>query len=330
MFSRIHFASQNHRQALAAALGVPDDAALTGYGALLGLLDSEVLVVPRRASCAGVEDDEVVDQLEEALLVAELKGVRVELVLDCPLGSFHSSQYFSRRLDRRRNAGLRCRYRRKRTGQCEKNGSMNSFFWLSRFWRMPSPTDTEERFNSIMPSGDAVDIEDNVGALVVLAENGDFLGNGEVVVERVLPVDQPDGLVLGSRLGQNLDPVAKGLIDLAVGVVEETRSANGGAFLEVVQSLSDPIRCDSLPQKPTGEELFLDVAIALALLPVAQVGVVERLLSERTRTTRFCVTRSFWPTELTPRPSRPQVSGESCPREAIECGRSAASRPYLP
>ena len=34
----------------------------------------------------------------------------------------------------------------------EKNGSMNSFFWLSRFWRMPSDTDTVERFSSSTPS----------------------------------------------------------------------------------------------------------------------------------------------------------------------------------
>ncbi len=32
-----------------------------------------------------------------------------------------------------------------------KNGRMNSFFWLSRFWRMPSVTDTVERFSSSTP-----------------------------------------------------------------------------------------------------------------------------------------------------------------------------------
>ena len=34
----------------------------------------------------------------------------------------------------------------------EKKGSMNSFFWLSRFWRMPSATETVERFSSSTPS----------------------------------------------------------------------------------------------------------------------------------------------------------------------------------
>ena len=32
-----------------------------------------------------------------------------------------------------------------------KKGRMNSFFWLSRFWRMPSLTDTMERFSSSTP-----------------------------------------------------------------------------------------------------------------------------------------------------------------------------------
>jgi hypothetical protein len=34
----------------------------------------------------------------------------------------------------------------------EKKGWMNSFFWLSRFWRMPSATETVERFSSSTPS----------------------------------------------------------------------------------------------------------------------------------------------------------------------------------
>ena len=34
----------------------------------------------------------------------------------------------------------------------EKKGSMKTFFWLSRFCRMPSATETVERFNSSTPS----------------------------------------------------------------------------------------------------------------------------------------------------------------------------------
>ena len=34
----------------------------------------------------------------------------------------------------------------------EKKGSMKIFFWLSRFWRMPSVTETVERFSSSTPS----------------------------------------------------------------------------------------------------------------------------------------------------------------------------------
>ena len=94
----------DHRQALAAALGVPDDAALAPPHALLRGADAEVLVVAADLLDAGVEDDEVVDQLEEALLVAELAQLRaVERVVAgsrCASASFQLQVVLLRRLDR--------------------------------------------------------------------------------------------------------------------------------------------------------------------------------------------------------------------------------------
>ncbi len=61
---------QHHQDALAAALGVPDDAALALGDAFLRGLHSEELVRPRHFLLAGVEDDEVADQVEQPRLVA--------------------------------------------------------------------------------------------------------------------------------------------------------------------------------------------------------------------------------------------------------------------
>ena len=61
----------HHGQALARALGVPDDAALAGADVPLGRLDAEVLVVAGELLDARVEDDEVVDEFEEPALLEE-------------------------------------------------------------------------------------------------------------------------------------------------------------------------------------------------------------------------------------------------------------------
>ncbi len=63
---------QNHEDALAAALGVPDDAALAPGDTFLRGLHAEKLVRPRHLLLAGVEDHEVADQVEQPGLVAEL------------------------------------------------------------------------------------------------------------------------------------------------------------------------------------------------------------------------------------------------------------------
>ena len=63
---------------------------------------------------------------------------------------------------------------------------------------MPSATETLERFSSSDAERDAVDVEHDVRPLgVARPRDGDLLGDGEMVLLRVLPVDQPDRL--GSR-----------------------------------------------------------------------------------------------------------------------------------
>ena len=78
----------DHGQALAAALGVPDDAALAPLHELLRGLHAEILVVAAELLDAGVEDDEVVDQFQKPRLVAELDQRPVERVLDRRSSSF--------------------------------------------------------------------------------------------------------------------------------------------------------------------------------------------------------------------------------------------------
>ena len=76
------FGEPDHRQAFAAALRVPDDAALAPPHVILRGLDAEVLIVPAEFLGARIEDDEVVNDFEEALLRAELAQTPIERILD--------------------------------------------------------------------------------------------------------------------------------------------------------------------------------------------------------------------------------------------------------
>ena len=70
---------QHHHDALAAALRVPDDAALMALHVGLRRLDPDILVNPRQLLDAAVEQHEVVQQLEQPILGAHLEQVFVEL-----------------------------------------------------------------------------------------------------------------------------------------------------------------------------------------------------------------------------------------------------------
>ena len=70
---------QHHDDALAAALGMPDDAALAAVDMRLRRLDAEILVHARQLFHAAIEQHKVVHQLDQPLLVAHLEQVFIQL-----------------------------------------------------------------------------------------------------------------------------------------------------------------------------------------------------------------------------------------------------------
>ena len=70
---------QYHDDALATALGVPDDAALATLDMLLRGFDAEILVHARQLLHAAVEQHKVVHQLDQPILAAHLEQVLVQL-----------------------------------------------------------------------------------------------------------------------------------------------------------------------------------------------------------------------------------------------------------
>ena len=70
---------QDHDNALATALGMPDDTALLFLDVLLSGLDAEALMRSRQLFCACIEEDEVVQQPDEPRFLADLREIFLEL-----------------------------------------------------------------------------------------------------------------------------------------------------------------------------------------------------------------------------------------------------------
>ena len=118
---------------------------------------------------------------------------------------------------------------------------MNSGFWLPIVCRIPSVTDTFDRFNSIVAERDAVDVEHDVRSLGVLPEHRDFFDHGEVVGVRVAPVDQPDRLGLLADTGLHLHAVTEQLVNVSVGLVEVMASTDRGSLAKLIEGPVDQV-----------------------------------------------------------------------------------------
>jgi len=128
--------------------------------------------------------------------------------------------------------------------------------------------------------GDAVQVEDEVGPLGVLAQDRHFFRDGEVVLLRVRPIDEPHcfGLRSGSR--RDFHSVAEAAVHFPVRVVERLASSGGGGLPEVEQRSLDDLGLYLTTREPPAKGALFDIAVAVALLPVAQDFVAQGVLEE--------------------------------------------------
>ena len=122
--------------------------------------------------------------------------------------------------------------------------------------------------------GDAVDVKHEVGPPLVVAAQRHLLRDGEVVLLRLLPVDELDGLGDLAGLDLHRHAVAQQAVDLLVVVVE---AAVGIARLgaQLVEGFGDLRRAVAALGQVGGEQAFLDVAVVRAVGPIAEVAVAE-------------------------------------------------------
>ena len=183
------FGQEDHGDAFAAALGMPDDATLTIMDVGLGGFDAEVLVDAGEFLFACVEEDEVVDEVEESGFVAEFEEVFVEFVASVVgFVFFPGKEVFIFGADRAVTESFGVV-----SGQDELNGAeeaLNEFGLLVGEALTDAVTDRDAAvFQFDYGDGDAVDVENDVGAFLFFALDGDFFGDSEVVGFWGFPVD---------------------------------------------------------------------------------------------------------------------------------------------
>ena len=128
--------------------------------------------------------------------------------------------------------------------------------------------------SSITADGDAVDVEHQIRPAFMATLKRHLLGQGEVVVLRVLPVDQVHILVRPPGGKQHLHRVAQQVVGAQVGLVERDAGHIGGGF-QLLQGGGD-MRLGVAALAQVGpQQIRLDGSVVLALVPVAEVAIAQ-------------------------------------------------------
>ena len=242
----------DHGQRLARSLGVPDDAAFPLLEALLRGAHAEILIVSAGLLDAGVEDHKVVDQFEKAVLLGQAQQGAVKQI--AAAFAFGTGEVFLVR----RVTGLERRvlffpvevilFRRFDDAVAQALGVIAGHDELDR---SKEPTNEgallvievladalSHRHRGTLEfqhaQGDAVHIQHDVRALLVLALDGHLFGDGEVILFWVLPVYEPDRLVLFAGAFFYFHTVTQEFIDGAVGVVEAFALTQGRGLAKLM------------------------------------------------------------------------------------------------
>ena len=129
------------------------------------------------------------------------------------------------------------------------------------------------------PNGNAIDVEHKIRTTLAWPLEGDFLGNGEVIGFRMLPIDQGNGgggLIGG---GFHLHAVDQQRIHTPIGFIEPHLAHIGGG-LQLIEGATDFGGAIAAALQAGAEDFRFDVAVASPVLPIAEVAIAERLLKQ--------------------------------------------------
>lgn len=269
------FGEPDHGQAFAGALGVPDDAPFAALDVLLGGMDAEVLVVAAGLFGARIEDGEVVDEFEEAGFVTEQAEVFVEGAIAGGGGGFFPLQvilFWGFDGAVAQSLGIVPGHQELQGGE---EGTDEGFLLIIEVLADAFPDGDAGAFEFQDTEGDAVNVNNKIGAFFVFAFDGDFFGEGKVIIFRIFPVNQPNGLVMLACAFFIFYAVAQQSINGFVGIVEVSAFAEGGGLVELAEGFGDQDIVDALLAKPLAEEFGFDVAVVGTVFPVAEVAIAQ-------------------------------------------------------
>ena len=242
---------KHHEDALARALGVPNDAAAALADVGLGGLEPEVLVGPGQLLDAAIEQDEVVDQFQEPVLAAHLEQVLVELGARIIVLVFLPPQevlLFGLDGPEGQTLGVV-------SGENELDGPEEPLVEFGSLVGQVLPDAVPDGDAAVLEfdhtEGDPVHVKDQVGTALAVALEGDLFGDGEVVLLGVLPVDDLNGLGGLTRLGLDVDPVTQELVDRLIVAVEAPRGV-GRLGAQLVEHRGDLCACYPALREPIG------------------------------------------------------------------------------
>ena len=287
----------HHRQALAAALGVPDDAAsVLVHQTVLSPLDGIVLVIAADLFDALVEDDKVVDQVEEPLLVEHDEDLPLQLSGNIPAEFLHFQingiPFVGMLFEAivlpfevmllRGQKGAVAQALAVITGHAELHGGEEFLDEVGLLVGEILADAVGDRDTALFQldhrQGDAVDIDHQIRPLGVVSDNGNFLGDVEVIGQNILKVDEIHRLrgLVGCLL--DLCAVFEQGVDLLVGVIQPLLEVGRGLG-QRIDGIVRQLTGTAALQKPRTQEVGHDVAV-LPIMQVAQICIVELVLKE--------------------------------------------------
>ena len=201
---------------------MPDDAALAAPHTVLRGAHAEILVRTVQLFHSGIEDDKIVDQFEEARFGTELNQCPVKQVLNGAL-FLPCKVIFLLRLNGTvaQPLGVIARHHPLHRGE----EGLDEFFLLI-IEVLANALGHRDRgaFQLQHAERNPVHIQHHIRTLGVGigigGQHRDFLSDGEVVLLRVLPVDQPNGLGILPDASLHLYAIAQQFIDSLVAVVQ--------------------------------------------------------------------------------------------------------------
>jgi len=271
---------QDHEDALAAALGVPDHPALAPGDARLRRLDRQELVRPGHLLAACVEDDEMMDQIEQPRLLAQPGKRPVEQRPGAPVLPVRA---FIRPLDEklfRRADGAVAQPLGVAAGEQELHRAEKPLVedLLLVGLELAHPVGHLHRtaLEFKHRDGQAVQVEDDVRPPLQAAAQGHLLGQGEVVCLRMVPVDQMHGFVRPAHGHLHRYAVAQQVVGAQVGLVQGDAGGVGRGF-ELLQGCTDLRLGISAPNQILAQQVALDGPVVRARTPVAEIAIAERV-----------------------------------------------------